>query len=182
MRRVILIGLILSCATPAMAAVTVFGGGKDAQECYEAARVGRSDDVAIGVCTVALQRPDLTDYDRGGTLINRGVMRLRRMDYAPAQADLDAGVALNPTAGEGWLDRGAVYIAQKRWRVGIVFVNRAISLGVIEPEKAYYDRARAEEELDDAKAAYFDYQKASELKPDWDLPKTELTRFTVTQK
>jgi tetratricopeptide (TPR) repeat protein len=182
MRRAILVGLFLACAAPASASVTVFGGGKDARECYEAAKAGRSDDIAIGVCTIALQEPDLTDDDRGGTMTNRGVMRLRRMDYAPAQADLDAGVSLNPTAGEGWLDRGAVYIAQKRWRAGILFVNRAIELGVSEPEKAYYDRARAEEELDDAKSAYFDYLKAVELKPDWDLPKTELTRFTVTQK
>jgi tetratricopeptide (TPR) repeat protein len=182
MRRAIVVGLILFCAAPATAAVTVFGGGEDARACYEAAKAGRADDAAIAQCTLALQQPDLEDSDRGGTLINRGVMRLRRMDYGPAQADLDAGVALNPAAGEGWLDRGAVYIAQRRWRVGIDFVNRALALGVIEPEKAYYDRARAEEELDDAKSAYFDYRKAADLKPDWDLPRSELTRFTVTQR
>jgi tetratricopeptide (TPR) repeat protein len=109
-------------------------------------------------------------------------MYLRRMTLPSAQADLDAGVSLDPAAGEGWLDRGAVYIAERRWRIGIAFVDRAIALGVVEPEKAYYDRARAEEELDDAKAAYFDYLKAVELKPDWDLPKTELTRFSVVAK
>jgi len=182
MRGAIVAGLIIGCAGPAVAAVTVFGGGKDAQACYQAAKDGRSDDVAIGVCTLALGQSDLIDQDRGGTLINRGVMYLRRMDLATAQADLDAGVMLNPDAGEGWLDRGAAYIAERRWKVGIGFIDRAIALGVTEPEKAYYDRARAEEELDDAKAAYFDYLEAVALKPDWDLPKSELTRFTVTAK
>jgi tetratricopeptide (TPR) repeat protein len=182
MRSAILAGLMILCAGRAAAAVTVFGGGKEAQACYAAAKAGRSDDVAIDVCTLALQQPDLTDQDRGGTLINRGVMYLRRMTLPSAQADLDAGVSLDPAAGEGWLDRGAVYIAERRWRIGIAFVDRAIALGVVEPEKAYYDRARAEEELDDAKAAYFDYLKAVELKPDWDLPKTELTRFSVVAK
>jgi tetratricopeptide (TPR) repeat protein len=183
MRRTNRIGLLLATlAAPASAAVTVFGGGTEAHQCYEWARQGRFDDEAIHICSIALSRPDLTDYDRGGTYINRGVMYLRRLDLGPAQADLDAGVALNPTVGEGWMDRGAVYIAQKHWRVGIVYINRAIELGVIEPEKAYYNRARAEEELDDEKAAYFDYLKAAELKPGWDLPLKELERFKVTRK
>jgi tetratricopeptide (TPR) repeat protein len=181
MRVATAIGFLL-LAGPAGAAVTVFGGGRDAQQCYEWAKVDRADDEAIRVCTRALAEPALSDSDRGGTLINRGVMYLRRMDLTTAQADLDAGVRLNPVAGEGWMDRGAVYIAQKHWRIGIVYINRALELGVIEPEKAYYNRARAEEEMDDEKGAYFDYLRASQLKPDWDLPQSELKRFKVTYK
>ena len=33
--------------------------------------------------------------------------------------------------------------------------------------------------LNDIKGACFDYQKALELKPDWDMPKAELARFHV---
>ena len=36
--------------------------------------------------------------------------------------------------------------------------------------------------LDDLKAAYFDYKKAVELKPDWDMPQKELARFTVERR
>jgi tetratricopeptide (TPR) repeat protein len=181
MRCSIIIGAVLMAAAPAGAAVTVFGGG-DARLCFEAAKAGRSDDESIGKCTQALSRSDLAQTDRGGTYVNRGVMYLRRMDLGPAQADLDQGVQLNPTAGEGWLDRGAVYIAEKHMRVAINYINRAIELGVSEPEKAYYNRARAEEEIDDLKAAYYDYLKAVEIKPDWALPQSELKRFKVTQK
>ena len=58
-------------------------------------------------------------------------------------------------------------------------INRALDLGVEEPEKAYFNRALAHEGLDDMKAAYLDYQKALELKPEWEPPKRELARFTV---
>ena len=42
--------------------------------------------------------------------------------------------------------------------------------------------ALASEGLDDEKSAYFDYQKAVELSPDWDAPKAELLRFHVSSK
>jgi tetratricopeptide (TPR) repeat protein len=182
MRRLLIMAALGAFgATEAGAAVTVFGG-KDARECYLSAKSGHADEASIGLCTRALDQPGLSESDRGGTFVNRGVMYLRRMQLRSAQADLDVGVTLNPAAGEGWLDRGAVYIAQKQWRTAIAYIDHAIQLGVSEPEKAYYDRARAEEELDDVKGAYFDYQKALEIRPDWDLAQSELKRFKVTQK
>ena len=53
----------------------------------------------------------------------------------------------------------------------------ALSLGLA----ALAGPALAEERLDDLKAAYADYQKAVELKPDWAIAKTELARFHVVQ-
>ncbi|HEY1926116.1 MAG TPA: tetratricopeptide repeat protein [Caulobacteraceae bacterium] len=161
-------------------AVTVFGGGF-AQKCFEATKLGKSDDASVLACDSALVNEPLSESDRGGTYVNRGVMRLRRHELALAQADLDHGVTLNPGAGDGWLDRGAAYLAQHRWREGLIYMNRALELGCSEPEKAYFNRAIAEEGLDDEKAAYFDYRHALELKPDWDAPQQELLRFTVVQ-
>jgi tetratricopeptide (TPR) repeat protein len=63
-----------------------------------------------------------------------------------------------------------------------VDLNKAIALGVDEPAKAYYNRALAYEGLEDAKAAYFDYQKAIELSPDWSAPREQLVRFKVSRK
>lgn len=165
----------------AQAAVSVFGGGF-AQRCYEAAKDGKLDDTSLGLCDMALLSEPLSDADRGGTYVNRGVMRLRRHELALAQADLDQGVALNPIAGDGWLDRGAAYLAQHRWREGLEYMNKALQLGVSEPEKAYFNRAIAEEGLDNEKAAYFDYQHALQIKPDWQAPQQELLRFTVVQQ
>lgn len=164
----------------AHAAVTVFGGGF-AQRCFEAAKLGKFDDASVTLCDTALSIEPLDQSDRGGTYVNRGVMRLRRHELALAQADLDQGVSLNPGAGDGWLDRGAAYLAQHRWQEGLTYMNRALALGVSEPEKAYFNRAIAEEGLDNERAAYFDYRHAVELKPDWPAPQQELLRFTVTE-
>ena len=46
----------------------------------------------------------------------------------------------------------------------------------------FFNRALAYEGMDDEKSAYFDYQKAVELSPDWVAPKTELARFHVERK
>ena len=58
-------------------------------------------------------------------------------------------------------------------------IDRGLSMNPEEPEKAYFNRALANEGLDDMKAAYLDYMKALELAPNWDAPRHELSRFTV---
>jgi tetratricopeptide (TPR) repeat protein len=182
MRAAIVIGAwIVLAAGSASAAVSVFGNGQ-AEHCYKAALAGKADTDSIHICDVALANDDLTAPDRGGTLINRGVMRLRRGELSAAEADLQAGVTLNPVVGDGWLDRGAVQVALHRYGPGLADINRAIGLGVTEPEKAYYNRAIAEEGVGDETAAYYDYQQALSLKPGWALPQKELTRFTVTRR
>jgi tetratricopeptide (TPR) repeat protein len=172
---------IVLAAGSAGAAVSVFGNGQ-AEHCYKAALAGKADPDSLHICDIALANDDLLPADRGGTLINRGVMRLRRGELAAAQTDLEAGVTLNPDAGDGWLDRGAVQVALHRYAAGLEDINKAIHLGVTEPEKAYYNRAIAEEGVGDETAAYYDYQQALSLKPGWALPQKELTRFTVTRR
>ena len=73
-------------------------------------------------------------------------------------------------------------VAERRFREGDVEIDRGLALGADEPEKAYFNRALAWEGLDDMKAAWLDYQKALEIRPDWDAPRRELTRFTVTRE
>jgi Tfp pilus assembly protein PilF len=169
------------CAGGAHAAVTVFGGGM-AQACSKAAFDGRSDAGSIRVCDEALSTEMLERHDRAGTYINRGVMKLRAHAFEAARADFDTAIAMAPTIGEGWINRGAVSVAQKRFRDGVSDLTKGIDLGVREPEKAYYNRALAEEGLDDEKSAYLDYEQAIAIKPDWDLPHQELLRFTVTRR
>ncbi len=60
-------------------------------------------------------------------------------------------------------------------------IDRGLALDPDQPEKAYFNRAVAKERLNDLKGAYFDYRRALELKPDWDMPKVELARFTVAK-
>jgi len=166
---------------PASAAVSVFGGAS-AEACSHAAIAGKADVESIKLCDIALNYEALGPLDRAGTLINRGVMKLRRGAFEDAHADFDAGIGLAPKVGEGWINRGAMFVGEKRYRAGLDDLNRGLVLGVKEPEKAYYNRALADEGLDDETSAYLDYEQALTLKPNWDLPRHELLRFTVTRR
>ncbi|MDB5424696.1 MAG: hypothetical protein JWQ29_2112 [Phenylobacterium sp.] len=171
----------LAFAGAADAAVTVIGGGF-AEACSRAAITGQSDHKVEELCTLALTDEMLNDRDRAGTFVNRGVMKLRRANYDAAILDFNQAVRIKPDLGESYVNRGAASIGQRHYAEGMTDLNKAIALGVGEPAKAYFNRALAYEGLDDVKAAYFDYQKALELSPDWDAPKQQLVRFKVTRK
>ena len=171
----------VALAGPASAAISVLGGGQ-AQACFQAARDGKSDDASITVCDQALENEPLSRADRGGTFINRGVLKLQRGQYDAAHADLDAGVTLLPDKGEGWVNRGAMFLGERRYREALADLNKGLSLGLREPAKAYFDRAIAYEGLEDETSAYLDYQQATVLEPGWALPREELKRFTVTRR
>ncbi len=171
----------LSIGTGARAAVTVIGGGL-AEACSKAAIGGKTDPKSERLCTDALETEMLSSRDRAGTLVNRGVLKLRRLSYEAAIKDFDAAVVMQPELAEAYVNRGAAAIGEHRYAESLPDLNKAIALGVQEPAKAYFNRALAYEALDDMKSAYFDYQKAVELKPDWQAPKDELVRFHVSTK
>ncbi|MBL8553358.1 MAG: hypothetical protein JNL41_03700 [Phenylobacterium sp.] len=162
-------------------AVTVIGGGM-AKECSQAALGGESEPRYEAICTQALESEMLNLRDRAGTYVNRGILKLRRKEFASAEFDFNRAIATQPTLGEAYVNRGAASVGARRFADGLADLNKALELGVDEPEKAYYNRALAYEGLDNMKAAYFDYQKAVELKPEWDMPKKELARFTVERR
>lgn len=173
--------IIAAPAGPARAAAFVLGGGM-ANACSRAAIEGRDDRASLDACTMALEAQPLVREDRAGTLVNRGVIHLRRKAYADARRDFDAAIGLAPRMGEAFVNRGASYIAEQRFREGVEEIDRGLAFGADEPEKAYFNRALAHEGLDDMKSAWLDYQKALELAPEWDAPRRELARFSVSRR
>lgn len=173
--------VLLAAAGSARASVTVIGGGL-AEACSKAAIHGASGYRDEQVCTNALDTELLSPRDRAGTYVNRGIMKLRRMEWDQALKDFNVALKYKRDLGEIYVNRGAVFIAQHKYSDGLADLNKGIELGIEEPEKAYYNRALAYEGLDDVKSAYFDYQKALELAPTWDAPKQQLTRFHVSRR
>src|SRR5450432_2450129 len=171
----------LMMGTAAQAAVTVIGGGL-AEACSKAALAGKSDQRAEMSCTEALEKEMLNTRDRAGTFVNRGVLRMRRMNWAGATKDFNEAVHVKPDMGEAYVNRGAVAIGEHKYADSLPDLNKGLELGVQEPAKVYFNRALAYEGMDDEKSAYFDYQKAVELSPDWAAPKNELVRFHVERK
>ncbi|HYD46417.1 MAG TPA: hypothetical protein VEA79_14210 [Phenylobacterium sp.] len=170
----------LGAAGGAQAAVTVIGGGA-AEECAKATVRGASDEGTQALCTLALETESLNSRDRAGTYVNRGVLQMRRKEWEGAERDFNTALRIKPDLGEGYVNRGAAYIGQARFSESLGEINRGIELGVEEPHKAYYNRALAHEGLEDAKSAYMDYQQALALAPNWEAPRKELLRFTVTR-
>ncbi len=164
----------------ARASVFVIGGGL-ATECSQAALAGASDNRALTVCNEALETESLDRDALAGTLVNRGVMYMRRQNLVAALKDFDRSIQINATLGEAFVNRGAAKIAQGEYDQGLADIDKGLALGPEEPEKAYFNRALAYEGLGDTKRAYFDYLKALEIKPDWEAPKVQLQRFKVTR-
>lgn len=164
----------------ASAATTVLGNGL-ASVCSQAAKAGADDEPSLEVCTLALETEPMNHRDRAGTYVNRGVVKMRRQEYGPALSDFNLAVKLQPEMGEAYINRGGALVGQKRYAEALLDLDKGLALNPEEPEKAYYNRALANEGLDDVKAAYFDYLRAVELAPDWDVPKRELQRFSVVR-
>ena len=179
-----LLGALLA-APAASAAYTVFGNGM-AQICSETAKsMEKGLKVplnAIDTCSMAIEDEALPQRDLAGTYINRGVLYLARGGYREAKQDFDSAIAIIPVLGEAYVNRGAALVGLRLYGDAIADIDRGLALNPGEPEKAYFNRGLAEEALDNIPAAYRDYSRAAELKPDWELPRNELVRFTVATR
>lgn len=163
----------------AHAAASVFGSGP-ARACYEAALAGQAGPSALSACDEALTQADaLSNRDQAATFINRGVVRLLRREGAPALADFDRALAIQPRLGEAHVNRGAALVLLGRNQEAVTAISTGLELGSEDPHEGYFNRALAYEAMGDLVSAYRDYRQASELKPDWPLPKQELARFTI---
>jgi tetratricopeptide (TPR) repeat protein len=160
-------------------ASTLIIGNGEAKECSDAAVGGKSDRHAILACTTALEIETLNFRDRARTYVNRGVLQMRQRQFTAARADFDQATGIDPQLGEAYVNRGATLVGEDRYREGVEQIDRGLALGVKDPEKAFFNRGLANEALGDLKAAYHDYSRAAELKPDWAAPRTELARFSV---
>lgn len=167
--------------TPAAAQTTIVSDASAAL-CAKAASLGLADADSLRACGDAIEHGGLDRHDLIATYVNRGSVSMNRRDFVAARADFEHALAMDPDAGEAWMDRGAIDILEHRYDQGIADTTKGLELGVRDPAKAYFNRAVAYEGIGDVDDAYIDYQEAAVLQPSWDLPKRELLRFTVTRK
>ncbi len=173
------LGLGWFIAEPAVASVTVLGANF-AHQCYLSAKFGGGSLAdEIDVCTRSLGTEALERRDLAGTYVNRGVLYMQQGDFKAAEKDFRQSLSLLPSLGEASVNLGGAMIGERRYAEGVAEITRGLALGPEEPEKAFYNRALGYEGLDDMKSAYFDYLKATQIKPGWAAPKAELARFTV---
>jgi Flp pilus assembly protein TadD len=182
-RHLLFAGAIAACtlAFPASAGVTVLGAG-NARMCYLAAESNDRPDIAVlQRCSDALieERADIVHVV--ATHVNRGILRLRRGDTSGALADFDMATRLNPDEPEAYLNRGSVLLRNEQTVDAISQFDAAIAKNTRRPALAYFGRGVAYEGAGNLRAAYRDYQRAAQLAPTWEMPRTELTRFRVSR-
>jgi len=168
-------------ASSANAAISVLGNGL-AQDCFQAAEFGGDPKDGVATCTTALEETALTTRDRAATMVNRGILRSRIGDLTGALDDYNHGLTVDATLGEGYVDRGATEILMHSYDSALADIDKGIALNANKLEIAYYDRAIVNEALGNVRDAYFDYKKASELRPDFALANEQLLRFKVVRK
>lgn len=162
---------------PDAAARTQIGGTSGAGRCHRAVEMGILDDDAVHQCTRAIEQERLVRADLIAAYNNRGVLHLRRREGGLALADFDAAIAIDPEVGEAHLNRGAALMMVGRPGPAVSAITEALSLGVAEPHKAYFNRAAAREQLGDVRGAFEDYSAALQIRPEWPPAEAELERF-----
>lgn len=169
------------CAVPSASAQTAFVLGTNrAGECYRAAESGATDLLSLNICDSALSEPTLSSKDRVGTLVNRGVILLRRRAPIEAERDFRAALKLAPDLPAAIANLGAARLLAGHPEEAASLITQALAGAVTDPHEAHFNRALAYEQLGKVREAYDDYQEALRLKPDWAAPREELARFTVT--
>ena len=166
-------------AQTASAQVFVIGQGLGG-ECYQKTKNNFGNfRAAEEVCTRALREQTMTRANRAATYVNRGVLRMREGQYDNALSDYADAINLQPELGAAYLNEGAAHIYKKDFQAALAPLNRAIELDSEDLFAAYYNRAIAKENTGDVTGAYYDFMKALDLKPGWELAVRQLSRFEV---
>lgn len=159
----------------------------------------------IRVCTLAIEAGG-ERVNRAANHNNRGVLHLEAGNLDAALADFEEAIRRDDRLVLAHINRGNVFIRREQWEQAISAFDRAIELGIdpeadhvvevteagesgepdnarVVPEMArvHFNRGIAHEHLEQFREAYLDYRRASELAPDWDIPRQELERFDVVR-
>lgn len=181
--------LMLLAAVPAFAATSwpsasLLSSGT-ADRCAAASAAaqenGQVSDTDLSSCTLAVKLA-IGDGARAEVLNNRSVLYYVRGQYDAALADNTAALKLNDRMAEAIVNRGSIFLVQHRAQAAAANFDRALSFNPAHPEKVFFNRAMAREDMGDTSGAYADYAQAARLDPQWEQPKREMTRFTIVRQ
>jgi tetratricopeptide (TPR) repeat protein len=169
-------------SSPVDAAITVLGGGF-AHACYQAAEFKRPVKTGLMDCDTALKEETLSPKDRAATHVNRGILHMFERDFDGAIADYDIAIRISPKLAEAYVNKGiAVLHRGSNHGYAVELLSKGLSLDPVRPEVAFYSRGVANEMAGNTREAYYDYNQAAALKPEWEDPQKELKRFKVVDQ
>jgi tetratricopeptide (TPR) repeat protein len=142
---------------------------------------GRATDADVAKCTLAVKLA-YHDRARAEALNNRSILYYVHGEYGAALADNTAALKLDDRSAEAIVNRGSIFLAQHRPQAAIANFDRALTFNPAHPENVYFNRALAREDAGDLNGAYADYAEAARLDPQWDKPKQQMNRFSITRQ
>jgi tetratricopeptide (TPR) repeat protein len=180
--KVFLFTAAAAISGPALASVMVVGNSS-ARTCYEAAESQNRPSLdQLRQCDRALSEEALAPHDAVATRVNRGILRIRVGRTEDAIRDFDVAMALDPSEPEAYLNKGAALVRAGQPQAALPLFGMALDHKTRKPAFAHFGRGVAYEELGDVKAAYREYRMASSADPNWNRPREELLRFTVSRR
>ncbi|WP_299327719.1 tetratricopeptide repeat protein [Parasphingopyxis sp.] len=181
--------LMLKLAASALAVTTVAGtaqgavqvaGNSSAETCYVSAARQSDSRSDLQPCNFALDQEALTYRDRIATFVNRGIIQFHRGQYNLALADFDRALSMDAEQPEAMLNKAiALMRRDERGDEALPIFTRALELGTQRPAVAHYGRGLAHHLNGDLTAAYMDILTATELAPEWDAPRNDLSNYIV---
>ncbi|MEP4053098.1 MAG: tetratricopeptide repeat protein [Litorimonas sp.] len=178
--RLALLALGMTAFAGSAQAQLVVQGKGDAALCYDYSFRGNNGSrTAIETCSDALDQV-LTKKDRAATLVNRGILHMRKGDQTAASADYDAAIAIQPNLTEAYVNYGASLIRQRKYSEALTALNTALedTESSTRPE-ALYNRAIVMDQTDRYSEAYQDAKAALALRPDWKPALDLIDRYVI---
>lgn len=170
-----------SVTATASAQVVVQNGGA-ARDCYVSTKTGNPGRIgAIETCRTALSE-FLPTKDLAATHVNLGVLLMRKGDYAESQEQYAKAIKLRPTLAEAHINHAASLIYTANYSAAVTSIDKAIELGTDKMPEALYNRAVANDRLENYKGAYSDLKQALRLRPDWEPALALLSGYQVTTR
>jgi len=180
MRRLMFLALILAVLPLAASAQALIIGGGAGKDCFNAVKLNPFPTAFHEKkCSEAILSGSLDRKNLAATLINRGIIRMRRGNFVESLEDYARAEALTPDVGALHLNKGAALIGTGQYAEALASLEKSLALETQDPEAAYYNIGVAHERLGQVEPAYRNYQTALELKPNWSLPSNALERFTI---
>jgi tetratricopeptide (TPR) repeat protein len=171
----------LSVTATASAQVVVQNGGA-ARDCYVSTKMNNPGRIgAINTCREALTE-FLPVKDMAATHVNLGVLLMRKGDYPGAQTQYAKAIEMRPNLAEAHINHAASLIYTADYQAAIASIDKAIAIGTEKMPEALYNRAVANDRLENYKGAYKDLKQALVLRPDWEPALALLSGYQVTKR
>jgi len=161
-------------------AMTVIGGDRKAQECFDNAEYAAKKLPGISrsfqePCDFALEYSSISLADRAATYANRGIILAANQELDAAMSDYEKAMKLRPSTAEIYVNRGNAYFLNRDYGMALEDYEASVALGIRQLHFVQYNMGMTYEKLGNDAAAEKMFRSALEIEPGWELVENRLS-------